>query len=806
MEEVKHTPMINQYLEIKKQYPQMLVFYRMGDFYELFFEDAIKASKILGITLTKRGQSGGINVEMAGVPHNSINQYLIKLIKIGEQAVIVDQVGESNNKGPMERKISRIITPGTISDTYLLEEKKDNYLCAILELKDQIVASYLSVTSGEFIIETIRKTELNNFLERINPTEILVKESLYRYYSQEYCKKYFITTISDWHFDNINSVAKLCEHFKVKTLEGFGIDNNDPALIVAYIALSYAKSTQQNDLIYINSIKKTTHDDHLSIDHISRINLEINNTIKGDSNLSLFTLLDHCSTNHGSRLLRYLLNNPICNKQILEARLDAISFLVKENSINYEITKILSQFSDIERIATKISLTTAKPRDLSSLRTTLNLLPNLKSILNRECNSLEIRDIINSINNIPLELLEILNQSLLTEPNNNLSEGNIINNGYNDELDRLRNLYNNCNEHLKQITLEEIEKTKIPNLKIEYNKIHGYYIEISNSHINKIPENYKRVQTLKNYERYTTIQLKQFEEEILQAGDKMFNLEKTLYLNLLQILSIHCNYLKELSIKIAFLDVFNNLAIIAIKNYYTRPVFINNTSIHIKDGRHPVIETQVKQFIANSLELNNNKYFLLITGPNMGGKSTYMRQNAIIVLLAYCGFFVPAKEVTLGPIDKIFTRIGASDDLSMGKSTFMIEMIEAANILNNATDKSLVIIDEIGRGTSTYDGLSLAYGISDYLIKNIKCFTLFSTHYFELTKLEEEFPQAKNVYLSAIEDNDEIVFLHNVIEGKAQKSYGIWVAKLAGIPPIVLKNSQNYLFNLEQNTNNASST
>lgn len=770
----------------------MLVFYRMGDFYELFFEDAVTASKLLSITLTTRGNSGGNPIKMAGVPYHAFDQYLNKLVKLGKSVVVVDQVGPVTGKAPVERKVTRIVTPGTLTDSNLLEDKTDNIIAAIVETKNIFGIAYLSISSSKFHINEFPKAELKNQLNRLNPAELLVPESMYNNISIVYKNSFAITSIPDWNFEFENSYKKLCEHFAVLDLNGFGISLCKQGIIAASVLINYAKQTQCNDLPHISSVTYENSNNFLVIDAITRTNLEINYTTNGEKSPTLFSLLDACSTLMGSRMLRNWLNNPLKNFTTINTRLNAVEALLENNN---KIHEVLKQCADIERITSRIAIRVAKPRDFSALLETLKILPELENIIVESDDTL-IQSIHIAIREFPSEVKNKITNAILPEPNVNIRDGGVINDGYNSELDHLRNINKNGSTYLLELEQKERDKTEIPNLKIEYNRIHGYFIEISRSNIDKVPNSYIRLGSLKNAERFTISELKLFTEEVLSANDKAISLEKILFEEILEFFSSYIENLKDLADKISSLDVLNNFAMLA-KNYnYTRPNLVNYPALEIVEGRHPVIEKNVEHFIANSINLSNNK-FILITGPNMGGKSTYMRQTAVIVLLSHIGSFVPANAATIGPIDRVFTRIGASDDLSAGKSTFMVEMSETANILNNATNQSLVLLDEIGRGTSTFDGLALANAISKYLIEKIGAFTLFATHYFELTKLADNYTCIKNVHLSAVEHQDKIVFLHHVNDGALDKSYGIQVAALAGVPKIVITLAKKHLTILE---------
>ncbi len=793
-----HTPMMQQYLSIKADYPDMLVLYRMGDFYELFFDDAVHASKLLGITLTTRGTSASTPIKMAGVPYHSIDQYLIKLVKLNQSVVIVDQVGEVTGKGPVERKVTRIITPGTLSDSSLLDDTSENLISCIFKDKDEYGIASISVAAGTFVISQFPINDLITNIERITPNELLIPESI-RTLILKLPIKCFIKYIPDWNFEFNSCYKKICEHFQTADLTGFGINTkNKLGISAASVLLEYTKQTQCNNLPHIHKITEDILTNTLTLDAISRRNLEINYTINGDKSPTIFSLLNYCNTSMGARKLRFWLNNPLKNHDEINVRLNAVSSLI---NAPFKINEILTNICDIERITSRIALMSAKPRDLTALRESLAVLPKLVP-LKEQINDSLLVSLISIFENFSSDIVDKLQKGLKLEPSALVRDGNVINDGYSDELDHLRDVQTNANKYLLELETKERTRTQIPNLKIEYNRVHGFFIEISNSYSVKVPSEYRRTQTLKNAERYTTPELKTFEIKVLNANEKAINLEKKLYEELLSFLNTHINELQVLAHTIASLDVLNNFATLAVKNNYIKPQLSDENTINILQARHPVIEKQVEQFIANDINLNNNTKFLLITGPNMGGKSTYMRQTAIIVLMAYCGSFVPADNATIGHIDRIFTRIGASDDLALGKSTFMVEMSETANILNNATKNSLVLLDEVGRGTSTFDGLSLAHAISRYLIEKIQCYTLFATHYFELTNMANQYTLAKNVHLSAVEHEENIVFLHHVYEGAAEKSYGIQVASLAGIPKNVINIAKRYLQQVEAKQNN----
>jgi len=793
----QHTPMMRQYLQIKHNYADMLVFYRMGDFYELFFDDAVMAAKLLGITLTTRGNSNGAPIKMAGVPFHALEQYLLKLVKLEQSVVIVDQVGEVTGKAPVERKVTRIITPGTLVEASLLNDREDNLICCVYIDKNDCGLATMSVSTGVFLVNRVDKHDLFNQLERIRPNELLVEESLRQQFAQ-LKPRYALKTLAKWSFDFTTANRKLCSHFQVSDLSGFGLSATDKAMIVsAHALLEYVKQTQCNELPHIQKLTLERNYSGLQLDAISRRNLEINYTISGQKSPTLLSVLDHCSTVMGSRKLRFWLNNPLLNHDEIRQRQQLVADLQPHTQ---KVSQILAQICDIERISARIALASARPRDLAALRDSFMQLPQLYYL--QQLHNPYLQTLLKSMSDVVEKVASFLQQAIKPEPSLMLRDGGVICDGYSAELDHLRDIQTNANQHLERLALTEQQRLGIPNLRVEYNKVHGYYIEVSNSYLNKIPNNYRRTQTLKNAERFTTEELKQFEVEVLNALDNSLNLEKELYNQILLELNAYMQNLQLIAHAVATIDVLNNFAALAQQNNYVCPQLVDSETINIQGGRHAVIEKEVKNFIANDIELSAQTRFLLITGPNMGGKSTYMRQIALIVLLTYCGAFVPAQAATIGVVDRIFTRIGASDDLSLGKSTFMVEMSETANILNNATRKSLILLDEVGRGTSTYDGLSLAYAISRFLVERISAYTLFATHYFELTQLVANYAQAKNVHLSAVEENDVIVFLHHVYAGAAEKSYGIQVAKLAGVPKVVIQMAQKYLQSLEAAKNN----
>jgi DNA mismatch repair protein MutS len=786
----KHTPMMRQYLAIKAQHPDMLLFYRMGDFYELFMGDAERAAKLLDITLTQRGSSGGNAIKMAGVPYHAAEQYLARLVKMGESVAICEQIGDpATSKGPVERKVMRIVTPGTVTDSALLEEKRDNLLLALHQRGNRAGLAWLNLASGQFSIAEVAGDNLSAELERLQPSEILLADEAECAWPGKAAR----TTLPAWQFDHEAARRALCQQFATRDLAGFGCDDFTLGVEAAGALLGYAKLTQGQTIAHVRSVQVYHADQYVRLDAATRRNLEITQTLRGEAAPTLLSLLDTCATNMGSRLLAHWLHHPLRDRQVVRARLDAVERL---GGLYRSVHEQLKPSVDVERITARIALRSARPRDLSGLRDTLTQLPQLANLL-ADCDAPLIEQLSAALQADNM-LVETLQRTLKSEPSAVLREGGVIADGYDAELDELRGIQTNCGDFLLALETRERERTGIANLKVEYNRVHGFYIEVSAANADKVPDDYRRRQTLKNVERYITPELKTFEDKALSANDRALAREKWLYEQLLDALAPSIPQLQRVANAIAELDVLATFAERAATLNFCAPQFVDEPVLQITAGRHPVVEAQVEQFIANDCKLSDQRKLLLITGPNMGGKSTYMRQTALIALLAHVGSFVPAREAVLGEIDQIFTRIGASDDLASGRSTFMVEMTEAANILHNATERSLVLVDEIGRGTSTFDGLALAYAIARHLLEANRSYTLFATHYFELTRLNEEFPQLANVHLSAVEHQHSIVFLHSVNEGAASQSYGLQVAALAGVPHSVIRRAKKQLVRLEQ--------
>jgi DNA mismatch repair protein MutS len=804
-----HTPMMQQYLRIKADYPDTLVFYRMGDFYELFYDDARKVAKLLDITLTARGQSAGEPIPMAGVPHHAAENYLARLVRCGESIVICEQVGDpATSKGPVDRQVTRIITPGTVSEENLLEARRDNVIVAITQGKAEYESqgavfglAYLDLTGGRLSLTEFKDREsLIAALARLNPSEVLISED----FSKALLPS--VTALKQrapWQFSSDTGRKILCEQFQAKDLKGFGAEALALAIGAGGALLTYVKETQRAALPHLQSLHVESQEDAIALDAATQRNLELVENLQGGQDNTLLAVIDQCATAMGTRLLRRWLLRPLRNHSHIQARLEAVESLLNAAE-KQTLFECLKGIGDIERIVARIALKTARPRDLIALRDGLAQLPMLKAALTAfdQAHSLvaqssKLQALNQAIRPMP-ELLTLLQKALVENPPVTIRDGGVIAEGYHAELDELRNLSTHAEQYLTDLELREQQRTGVNTLKVGYNRVHGYYIEMSAMHADKAPVDYVRRQTLKNVERYITPELKSFEDKALSAQSKALALEKSLYDQLLAQLLPLASDLQNLANALAELDVLLGFAQQAVKENWCAPQLNDAAGIMIKAGRHPVVEKVINTpFIPNDVTLDVSQRILLITGPNMGGKSTYMRQTALIVLLAHIGSFVPAEQVMIGPVDRVFTRIGASDDLASGRSTFMVEMSETANILNNATEKSLVLMDEVGRGTSTFDGLSLAFACAIALAQEIKAFTLFATHYFELTQLSETYSEIKNVHLDAIEHADHIVFLHQVKEGPASQSYGLQVARLAGVPKKVIQCAQAKLVELE---------
>ncbi|MFO1318918.1 MAG: DNA mismatch repair protein MutS [Burkholderiales bacterium] len=788
----QHTPVMQQYLRMKAQHRDKLLFFRMGDFYELFYEDAERAARLLDITLTKRGASAGEPIKMAGVPYHAVEQYLARLVRLGESVAICEQIGDpATSKGPVERQVTRVVTPGTLTDAALMDDRRDNLLLAISVHKARIGIAWLSLSSGRFRVLETSLAALPSELARLAPAEILTPESA-DIPGLEFAAAP-TRRVPDWHFDVEAAGRLLAEQFGTAGLDGFGAEDLTLAVGAAGALLQFARDTQGAALAHVTGLGVDAPETLVFLDAVTRRNLEISETLRGEPAPTLLSTLDTTRTAMGSRLLRHWLHHPLRDRDVLRARLHAVGALTQGASA--PLRQVLADAVDIERIVARIALRTARPRDLSGLRDTLIALP---TVAERVAVSVSARlDALRRDLALDRRVADELARALRETPAAVLREGGVIADGYDPDLDELRGLQTNAGEFLLAMEQRERERTGVANLKVEFNKVHGFYIEVTNANADKVPDDYRRRQTLKNAERYITPELKAFEDKALSAQERSLAREKLLFDGLLDALGPHLAALQAAAAALAELDVLSTLAERADVLGHVAPELTDEPGIVIEQGRHPVVEGQIDHFVANDVRLTPDRRMLLITGPNMGGKSTYMRQVALIVLLANCGAFVPARRARIGPIDRIFTRIGAADDLAGGRSTFMVEMTEAANILHNATEQSLVLMDEIGRGTSTFDGLSLAWAIARHLVERNRCACLFATHYFELTGLAEEYREAANVHLDAVEHRDRIVFLHAVEEGPASRSYGLQVAQLAGVPSGVIRAARRKLGDLE---------
>ncbi len=790
----QHTPMMQQYLKIKADFQEMLLFYRMGDFYELFYDDARTAARILDIALTSRGKSGGDPIPMAGVPYHAAESYLARLINQGQSVAICEQIGDpASSKGPVERAVTRVITPGTVTDEALLNDRETALLAAVCEVADLYGIACLDIGSGRFTVQQLTgNNALMGELERLQPAELLLSEE---FPLSHPINRFPRRNRPPWHFEVQSAREHLLEHFKIRSLEAFGCESLALAIAAAGCVLQYVKDTQRSALPHISGITTETVSDSIIMDASTRRNLELEQNLAGGKENTLLSLLDRNRTGMGSRGLRRWLSRPLRDHGILRHRHQSITELLTVRCYQ-NIQSLLQQIGDIERILTRITLLSARPRDLSTLRNSLMLLPQLQRELD-PLKSSHINRLSEKIGLYP-DMTVLLQKAIVDLPPVHIRDGGVLADGYDEQLDEYRHLSNNAEGFLLDLEQRERESTGINGLKVGYNRVHGYYIEISRVNSEQVPDRYVRRQTLKAAERFIIPELKEFEDKVLSARERALSREKFLYEALLKTLSESHSRLRETADAICELDIVCSFAEVADELDWSRPEFVQENVLRYDGGRHPVIENLLQEpFVPNDLLMDQRRRMLLVTGPNMGGKSTFMRQTALITLLAHIGSYVPARSVEIGPIDRIFTRIGASDDLAGGQSTFMVEMTEAANILHNATNHSLVLMDEIGRGTSTFDGLSLAWACAEYLVTRNRALCLFSTHYFELTDLAEQFDTIHNVHLDAVEHQGEIVFMHNVKSGSANRSYGLQVAQLAGIPDSVIRQAKKQLAELE---------
>ncbi|MBZ5487204.1 DNA mismatch repair protein MutS [Halomonas aquamarina] len=791
-----NTPMITQYLKIKREHPEVLLFYRMGDFYELFFDDAKRAAALLDITLTQRGQSGGKPIPMAGVPYHSAEGYLARLVASGESVAICEQIGDpATSKGPVERQVVRIVTPGTLHDEALLDARRDNVLVSLAPGNDRWGLAWLELSSGRFsVLEVESEAEMLAELTRLSPAELLVPESLSL--PDTWAQKRSLRRQGEWLFDLESANRSLCDQFEVKDLRGFGCAHLSTALVAAGVLIDYARDTQRSRLPHVTALSVENRDDAVVIDGASRRNLEIDINLGGSTDNTLASVLDTCTTAMGSRLLKRWLNRPLRQRDIVQGRQAGVALLGLDMAY-LALRETLSDVGDVERILARVALYSARPRDLARLRDALNTLPELEQLLGGIEHGSALDNLRPHIRPYP-ELADTLSRALVENPPVVIRDGGVIADGFDAELDEHRGMAENAGSYLVQLELRERERTGLANLKVGYNRVHGYFIELPRAQAQQAPADYIRRQTLKNAERFIIPELKEFEDKALSAKSRALTREKWLYDRLLSELNGLLGELQSTSRALAELDVLCAFAERAEALNWVRPRLSDATGITITAGRHPVVEqVSDKPFVPNDVMLTPQQHMLVITGPNMGGKSTYMRQTALIALLAHSGSFVPAEAAEIGPIDRIFTRIGSSDDLAGGRSTFMVEMTETANILHNATEHSLVLMDEIGRGTSTFDGLSLAWASAEHLAK-ARALTLFATHYFEMTALPEQAEGVANIHLTATEHGDTIVFMHRIEAGPASQSYGLQVAQLAGVPGHVIKRAREKLMALEQ--------
>ena len=792
-----HTPMMQQYLGIKADFPDTLVFYRMGDFYELFYDDARRIAKLLDITLTTRGESAGQPVPMAGVPYHAADGYLAKLVRLGESVAICEQMEEpGKGKGPVARKVVRIVTPGTVTDELLLQERRDNLLAAVHEGGGRLGLATLDVSAGRFRVQELTDTAaLSAELERLKPAELLLSEGAGEALRELLRDRPGLRQQPPWLFDSEGAQRQLTRQFGTRDLSGFGCAHLTTGIAAAGALLQYVADTQRPALPHIRSLQPERQEDSVILDAATRRNLELETNLGGGDDKTLAAVLDNSTTPMGSRLLRRWINRPLRDRAMLRQRHHCIGVLL-DNQAFEALQETLRRVGDLERILARVALKSARPRDLTTLRASLDQLPLLHQAL-ADLDSPLLTDIGQRLGEHP-ETGDLLHRAVIDNPPVLIRDGGVIAPGFDAELDELRALSEHSSQYLVDLEARERETTGIGTLKVGYNRVHGYYIEVSRGQSDKVPEHYIRRQTLKGAERFITPELKQFEDKVLSAKEKALAREKALYDQVLDGLLEHLSALQTCAEALAELDALTNLAERALTLNLSAPELSDSPGIRIDGGRHPVVERlQDFPFVPNDVHLDEQRRMLVITGPNMGGKSTYMRQTALLVLMAHMGSYVPAERAVIGPVDRIFTRIGASDDLAGGRSTFMVEMTETANILHNATPSSLVLMDEIGRGTSTFDGLSLAWASAEHLARELRAFTLFATHYFELTSLADTLDGVANVHLSATEHGERIVFLHSVEEGPANQSYGLQVAALAGVPRAVIDQAREHLARLE---------
>ena len=786
---------MRQYMSIKAEYPEMLMFYRMGDFYELFYSDAKRAAALLDITLTSRGKSGGNAIPMAGVPYHAIEGYLAKLVRKGESVAICEQIGDpATSKGPVERKVTRIITPGTLTDEALLAENRDNLVASVFGAENVFGIAWLDLAGGRFRLTEVPDIEaVFAEIERLRPAELIIDED--QPLGAAFAEDIRVTRRPPWHFEFDSATRLLCAQFGTRDLSGFGCDNAPHGVAAAGALMQYVTDTQKASLPHIQSITAERHEDAVIMDGPTRRNLELEESLSGRYQHTLAGVMDRCQSPMGSRLLRRWIQRPLRDDAVLKARYQAVEAILLNRDTSTLQTRI-NGVGDVERILSRVALRSARPRDLRQLAEALSRLPDLRRHISKIESPL-LQALHQQIDEHRRQH-ELLRKAIIDNPPMLIRDGGVIADGYDNELDELRAIATNADQYLLDLEAREKQRTGISTMKLGYNRVHGYYIEISKGQAHKAPVEYVRRQTLKSAERYITPELKEFEDKVLGARQRSLTREKFLYGELLDRLLEVLGSLQQSAAGLAELDVLSCFAERADSLNLTKPSITDEPCIEIEGGRHLVVEQVIgTPFVANDLTLNAKQRLIVITGPNMGGKSTFMRQTALIAILAHIGSFVPADRLRIGPIDRIFTRIGASDDLAGGRSTFMVEMTETATILNNATEQSLVLMDEIGRGTSTFDGLSLAWAAAHYMGETARAFTLFATHYFELTALAQELTGCSNVHLDATEHDGQLVFLHSVKPGPANQSYGLQVAALAGVPRAVIRRAKAYLKTLE---------
>ncbi|MFW6449745.1 MAG: DNA mismatch repair protein MutS [Nanoarchaeota archaeon] len=798
----KLTPAMQQFMDIKNKNPDCIILFRMGDFYELFFEDARKAADVLDITLTKRGQHNGVDIPLAGIPYHSIEPYLAKLIKNGFKVAICEQLEDPKQaKGVVKRGVTRIVTPGTVIEDRILGGDANNYLACVLKDGEKIGLSVVDISTGEFLTYSFPESQIYEELSRFTPSEIIVSttQGSELNYLREY---YFVTQHEERHFLLEQAENVLKQHFGVESLVGFGIEENKTLIKCCGGLLSYVKETQKTSMEFINKIRKFNYQNYMQLDTYTKKNLELlQNIADGGVKGSLLSVIDRTKTPMGKRLIKNWLTQPLLEPGEINYRLDGVEELKNSLMQREELKEVLRGVYDIERLISKISYGNCNARDVVSLKNSLLKVPKIKNII--EVFKSAIIGDIKGMEELD-ELNSYIEKALVEEPPVLVRDGGFIQKGFNNELDELRDVSQNSKKIIQELEAREKSKTGIKSLKVRYNKVFGYYIEITKTQLNLVPEHYMRKQTMANAERFITDELKELETKIISADERMKELEYELFMEIVEEVKKHTKKLQDVSKRIAILDVIVSFSDVASSCGYTKPVVDNKYSLKIKEGRHPVIEQNTENFITNETVMDEDARTFIITGPNMAGKSTFMRQSALIIIMAQIGCFVPAKKAKVGVVDRVFTRVGASDDISSGQSTFMMEMTQTALILNNATKKSFIILDEIGRGTSTFDGMALAWSVAEYITKNIKCKTLFATHYHTLNDLSKQLKEVKNYNISVVEENDSIVFLHKIEEGGTDKSYGIHVAKLAGIPDNVIEEAKRMQMKLEEQNGKAS--